>query len=146
MSAQHGSLYLVPNTLDFGAPGDAAGIAELLPLGVLRIAARLEHWVCENAKTTRAFLKRVAAACPLAMPLQELAIVELPRPTKGRAAAAGAGAGADATVVGSGCLGVALGAGANGDVCAGGATGFGAGVGACASSGTRAEAVVDAPM
>ena len=78
-----GSLYLVPNTLDFGAPGEPARLDELLPLGVIRVASRLEHWVCENARTTRAFLKRVDAVCPLERPLQELSIVELPRPRKG---------------------------------------------------------------
>ncbi|MEO7055482.1 MAG: SAM-dependent methyltransferase [Caldimonas sp.] len=84
MNAGKGSIYLVPNTLDFGAPGEPADIGDLLPLGVLRIAARLEHWVCENAKTTRAFLKRVDAVCPLARPLQQMSIVELPRPVKGK--------------------------------------------------------------
>jgi 16S rRNA (cytidine1402-2'-O)-methyltransferase len=79
-----GALHLIPNTLDFGAPGAPAALDELLPRGVIRIAAGLGHWVCENAKTTRAFLKRVDAVCPLAQPLQELAIVELPRPNKGR--------------------------------------------------------------
>lgn len=83
--SEPGSLYLVPNTLDFGAPGEAARLDELLPLGVIRTASRLRHWVCENAKTTRAFLKRVNAVCPLPVPLQELAIVELPRPRKGSA-------------------------------------------------------------
>jgi 16S rRNA (cytidine1402-2'-O)-methyltransferase len=78
-----GSLQLVPNALDFGADGTPAALDELLPAGVLRVAARLEHWVCENAKTTRAFLKRVDAVWPLARPLQELSIVELPRPRKG---------------------------------------------------------------
>lgn len=78
-----GALYLVPNTLDFGVGGTLARIDEVLPLGVLRTAARLEHWVCENAKTTRAFLKRVAEVCPLERPLQALSIVELPRPHKG---------------------------------------------------------------
>jgi 16S rRNA (cytidine1402-2'-O)-methyltransferase len=77
-------LHLIPNTLDFGAPGEAAPLGELLPLGVIRTAASLAHWVCENAKTTRAFLKRVDAVCPLARPLQEISIVELPRPNKGR--------------------------------------------------------------
>ncbi len=80
-----GSLQLVPNALDFGMPGDLARLDELLPLGVIRTAARLQHWVCENAKTTRAFLKRVDAVCPLQHPLQELAIVELPRAPKGGA-------------------------------------------------------------
>lgn len=88
MTAPRGSLFLVPNTLDFSAPGFPADIAELLPLGVLRTAARLEHWVCENAKTTRAFLKRVDAVVPLARPLQEIAIVELPKLPKGRSVAA----------------------------------------------------------
>jgi 16S rRNA (cytidine1402-2'-O)-methyltransferase len=55
----------------------------VLPLGVISIAARLDHWIAENAKTTRAFLKRVNAVVPLAQPLQALQIVELPRPQKG---------------------------------------------------------------
>jgi len=79
-----GSLVLVPNALDFGAPGKAAPIGDLLPLGVLRRAAELRHWVCENARTTRAFLKRIEAVCPLSRPLQEIAIVELGRQNKGR--------------------------------------------------------------
>ena len=41
----------------------------------------------ENAKSTRAFLKRVDAVVPLARPLQEISIVELPRPPKGRPSA-----------------------------------------------------------
>ena len=77
-------LHLVPNTLDFGAPGEPASLDELLPQGVIRTAAGLTHWVCENAKTTRAFLKRVDRVVPLTRPLQELSIVELPRPNKGR--------------------------------------------------------------
>ena len=55
----------------------------MLPFGVIRVAARLEHWVAENAKTTRAFLKRVNSLVPLAQPLQAIQIVELPRPQKG---------------------------------------------------------------
>jgi 16S rRNA (cytidine1402-2'-O)-methyltransferase len=41
----------------------------------LRVAARLARWVAENAKATRAFLKRVDAVCPFAQPIQEIAIV-----------------------------------------------------------------------
>jgi 16S rRNA (cytidine1402-2'-O)-methyltransferase len=80
-----GKLFLVPTPLDFGvdAKGVPPDLQEVLPLGVIRIAARLEHWVAENAKTTRAFLKRVNAVAPLAQPLQALQIVELPRPQKG---------------------------------------------------------------
>ena len=85
MSEARGTLFLVPNTLDFGI-GSAEGatpIDEVLPLGVLRTAARLGHWVAENARSTRAFLKRVDAVVPLARPLQQIEIVELPRPAKG---------------------------------------------------------------
>lgn len=79
-----GTLFLVPNTLDFGVSNEApAPLSDDLPLGVVRIAARLTHWVAENAKTTRAFLKRVDAVVPLSQPLQAVQIVELPRPQKG---------------------------------------------------------------
>jgi len=84
MTTSLGTLYLVPNTLDFGTGESGADLGERLPIGVLRIAAGLGHWVAENAKTTRAFLKRVDASSPLAMPLQQVSIVELPRPPKGR--------------------------------------------------------------
>jgi 16S rRNA (cytidine1402-2'-O)-methyltransferase len=83
MTAPRGSLYLVPNTLDFGSGEGPVDLQQLLPLSVIETAARLTHWVAENAKTTRAFLKRVDAVMPLAQPLQALAIVELPRPQKG---------------------------------------------------------------
>ena len=85
MTTTPGVLHLMPNALDFGTGEASADLASRLPLATLRIAARLEHWLCENAKTTRAFLKRVEAVCPLALPLQQISIVELPRPPKGRA-------------------------------------------------------------
>lgn len=78
-----GTLWLVPNTLDLGAT--EVDVEEVLPLGVLRRAAALTHWVAEDARTTRAFLKRVGAVVPLARPLQEIDIRELPRPRKGSA-------------------------------------------------------------
>jgi 16S rRNA (cytidine1402-2'-O)-methyltransferase len=81
-----GALLLVPNTLDLGV--EAGDLQEVLPLGVLRRAAGLGHWVAENAKSARGFLKRVDAVVPLARPLQEQAIVELPRPRKGSVATA----------------------------------------------------------
>jgi len=83
-----GTLYLVPNALDVGTTDATVDLGERLPLGTLRVAARLGHWVCESAKTTRAFLKRVDGVCHLERPLQQIAIVELPRPAKGRAVAA----------------------------------------------------------
>ena len=79
-------LYLVPNTLDLGeAPEHQSDIRDVLPDGVLRQAAALTHWLAEDAKTTRAFLKRVAAVRPLALPLQQIHIQELPRGAKGSA-------------------------------------------------------------
>lgn len=77
------TLWLVPTPLDFGIDDETA-MPELLPLRTLREAARLQHWVVENAKTARAVLKRVDAVLPLALPLQSLQIVELPRAPKGR--------------------------------------------------------------
>jgi 16S rRNA (cytidine1402-2'-O)-methyltransferase len=82
-----GRLFLVPNTLDLGTAG-APDLQDVLPLGTIRVAAGLGHWVAENAKTTRAFLKRVDAVVPLARPLQAVQIVELPRPPKGSHSAA----------------------------------------------------------
>lgn len=92
MTALVGSLLLVPNTLDLGAV-DAPDITELLPAGVLRRAAALKHWIAEDAKTTRAFLKRVHAIVPLAQPLQATEIRELPAPQKGGAGAQGGASG-----------------------------------------------------
>ena len=80
-----GRLILVPNTLDFGVEGAAVDLHEVLPLEVIRMAAGLTHWVAENAKTTRAFLKRVDVIVPPVQPvLQSLNIVEMLRPPKGR--------------------------------------------------------------
>ncbi|GAB3769816.1 SAM-dependent methyltransferase [Ramlibacter monticola] len=73
-----GRLYLVPAPLDFGCDPPVA-IAEVLPAGTIAVAARLTHWICENAKTARAYLKRVGEAQPLALPLQQQRIAELPR-------------------------------------------------------------------
>ncbi len=82
-----GRLLLVPNTLDLGcldpATGEAPDLQQVLPLGVIREAARIQHWIAENAKTTRAFLKRVDQVAPLSQPLQAMSIEELPRPPKG---------------------------------------------------------------
>lgn len=78
-----GTLYLVPTPLDFGCTpeqGAAHPAIDLhLPQGTLHTAARLTHWITENAKSTRAFLKRVDAVCPLGQPLQAQSIAELPR-------------------------------------------------------------------
>jgi 16S rRNA (cytidine1402-2'-O)-methyltransferase len=73
-----GRLYLVPTPLDFGCDAPVP-LGEVLPAGTIAQAARLTHWICENAKSARAFLKRVGEVQPLAVPLQQQEIVELPR-------------------------------------------------------------------
>ncbi|GBU15230.1 hypothetical protein AwPolaro_06080 [Polaromonas sp.] len=73
-----GKLYLVPAPLDFGCETQAP-LQDVMPLATLQIAARLPHWICENAKSTRAYLKRVNELQPLANPVQALHIQELPR-------------------------------------------------------------------
>lgn len=73
-----GRLYLVPTPLDFGCEVDA-GLGAALPAQTLAIAAGITHWITENAKSTRAFLKRVGTQQALAAPLQEQQITELPR-------------------------------------------------------------------
>ena len=77
-----GTLVLVPNALDLGAePQPLEGV---LPAAVIARAAALGHWVVEDARSARAFLKRVDRCVPLARPLQALQIEELPRAPKGR--------------------------------------------------------------
>jgi 16S rRNA (cytidine1402-2'-O)-methyltransferase len=73
-----GRLYLVPAPLDFGCAVQAP-LQDVMPLGTLQTAARLDHWICENAKSTRAYLKRINEFQPLATPVQAQQIQELPR-------------------------------------------------------------------
>lgn len=73
-----GKLYLVPAPLDFGCDSPA-DLQDTMPQGTLRVAARLQYWICENAKSTRAYLKRVNEIIPLQNPLQNLNLQELPR-------------------------------------------------------------------
>jgi 16S rRNA (cytidine1402-2'-O)-methyltransferase len=73
-----GRLYLVPAPLDFGCDTQAP-LQDAIPLGTLQVAARLQHWICENSKSTRAYLKRVDGVVPLASPVQQLTLIELPR-------------------------------------------------------------------
>lgn len=82
-----GRLLLVPNALDQGHPDVA--LTDALPAAAMAHAAGLQHWVVENAKTARAFLKRVNEVMPLAHPVQALNMVELPRPQKSSAGTAG---------------------------------------------------------
>jgi len=72
-----GTLYLVPAPLDFGCDTQVA-LHQVMPAGTLAVAASLKHWICENAKSTRAYLKRVAETHPLCQPLQAMDLQELP--------------------------------------------------------------------
>ncbi|TKC83889.1 SAM-dependent methyltransferase [Trinickia terrae] len=65
-----GVLYLIPNTL---GEGDADALAAVLPAAVRSRAATLGYYIGENAKTTRAFLKKVGTE----KPIQEIEIREL---------------------------------------------------------------------
>jgi len=78
MSTAKGKLYLVPAPLDFGCD-EQAPLQGVMPAGTLEVAARLGSWICENAKSTRAYLKRVNEVHPLLTPVQALQIQELPR-------------------------------------------------------------------
>ena len=78
MSVARGRLYLVPAPLDFGC-AEQAPVTAVLPQATLAHAARLTHWVCENAKSARALLKRVGEVQALAAAMRDQQIVELPR-------------------------------------------------------------------
>jgi len=79
-SPSKGTLYLVPTPLDFGCAAEHQhAIEDILPAHTLQIACELTHWITENAKSTRAFLKRVNAHRPLKLVLQSHHMVELPR-------------------------------------------------------------------
>lgn len=78
MAAAAGKLFLVPAPLDFGCAAQVP-LPEVMPAGTLLAASRITHWICENAKTARAYLKRIDEIHSLALPLREQDIVELPR-------------------------------------------------------------------
>jgi 16S rRNA (cytidine1402-2'-O)-methyltransferase len=77
-SALHCRLVLVPAPLDFGCD-EQAPITDALPQGTLQTAAQITHWICENAKSCRAVIKRIGEVVPLAAPVQAQQIMELPR-------------------------------------------------------------------
>lgn len=77
-TAHKGTLYLVPAPLDFACEQQAE-LQTVLPMGTLTTAATLTHWICENAKSARGYLKRIHEITPLRLPLQDLSLVELPR-------------------------------------------------------------------
>ncbi len=72
-----GILYLIPNTLGQDASASGQSLATVIPTEVQTITARLDYFIAENAKTTRAFLKLIDAAQTLTKPLQKIEIAEL---------------------------------------------------------------------
>jgi 16S rRNA (cytidine1402-2'-O)-methyltransferase len=78
VTATRGTLYLVPSPLDFGCAVQVP-ITDVMPQGTIERAASITHWICENAKTARACLKRIGEVRTLAAPLQQQQITELPR-------------------------------------------------------------------
>ena len=73
-----GKLYLVPTPLDFLCATQVP-LNHVLPVGTVRAASQIDHWIGENAKSTRAFLKRIDLEMALKTPLQAQTITELPR-------------------------------------------------------------------
>jgi 16S rRNA (cytidine1402-2'-O)-methyltransferase len=72
-----GTLYLIPNTLGPSDPAQVDPLAQIIPSEVQAITAKLDYFIAEDAKTTRAYLKLIAVQHPLAKPLQEICISEL---------------------------------------------------------------------
>ncbi|MGA2549842.1 MAG: SAM-dependent methyltransferase [Burkholderiaceae bacterium] len=66
-----GTLYLVPSTLGEGA------LDAVVPMGVCKVAASLDYYIVENAKSARAFLKKVHGVVPLQKALQDIEMREL---------------------------------------------------------------------
>jgi 16S rRNA (cytidine1402-2'-O)-methyltransferase len=78
-----GILYLIPNTL--GSHDASDSLTHIIPVDVQQITARLDYFIAENAKTTRAFLKLIGTVTTLAKPIQEIRIAELDVNTEAKA-------------------------------------------------------------
>lgn len=70
-----GTLYLIPTHL---SQATDANTAHVLPPAVLATAVGLSHYIAENAKTARAFLKAIG----IKRPVSEISIVELDKHAK----------------------------------------------------------------
>ena len=96
-----GRLFLVPNLLGVVPPGN------VLPARTIAVAGGLAHFIVENAKPARAFLKTIGTAAPL----QQIVITELgtdPSPQRCAELLAPARAGTDVGMLSdAGCPGVA---------------------------------------
>lgn len=72
-----GILYLIPNTLGQTEVEGSDPLAHIIPTDVQLLTARLDYFIAENAKTTRAFLKLIGTRNTLKKPIQEIQIAEL---------------------------------------------------------------------
>ncbi|MDR1310526.1 MAG: SAM-dependent methyltransferase [Burkholderiaceae bacterium] len=76
-----GILYLIPSPLgtreEYPDP-----LAHIIPDEVRKITAGLTCFIVENAKTARAYLKQVGRTHPLALPIQQIRMMELNTRTK----------------------------------------------------------------
>ena len=72
-----GILYLIPNTLGQSEIDAVDPLAHIIPAEVQARTAKLDYFIAENAKTTRAFLKLIGTRNVLAKPIQEIRIAEL---------------------------------------------------------------------
>jgi len=72
--AKLGTLYLVPNTLGEDARNEQ--LPWVLPNETIACTAKLKHWIVEDAKTARAFLKAVDSVSPLVCTIQEMQMSE----------------------------------------------------------------------
>ena len=70
-----GTLYLLPNTL--GARDAADPLPAVIPAEVQRQTAALDYLIAENAKTARAYLKKLSESTPLRHAIQQIEIREL---------------------------------------------------------------------
>ncbi len=97
----YGRLFLVPSLLGLVAP------EQVLPAHTIAVARGLAHYVVENAKPARAFLKSLSPA----LPLQQIGIVDLgeaPTPARCAELLAPARAGRDLGLLSdAGCPGIA---------------------------------------
>ena len=72
--AKLGTLFLIPNTL--GDDARAEQLPWVLPHETIVQASKLRHWIVEDTKTARAFLKAIDTIAPLACTIQEMQMGE----------------------------------------------------------------------
>lgn len=72
--AKLGTLYLVPNTL--GEDARQEQLPWVMPSETITQAAKLKHWIVEDAKTARALLKAIDGVSALACTIQEMQMRE----------------------------------------------------------------------